>query len=103
PVGAAAAQVLAQGQVVEGDPAADDVATERVLHRRHRTNLAVTASPWAGRSSAAASETTCSATSRSASSVYSTTWTPLRNVCTDRPAGCRAQPPVGSTWLEPAQ
>ncbi len=44
-----------------------------------------------------------SATSRSASSSYSTTWTPRRNVCTDRPEECRAQPPVGSTWLEPAQ
>ena len=34
---------------------------------------------------------------------YSIRWMPRRNDCTDRPDECRAQPPVGRTWLEPAQ
>src|SRR5262249_35462350 len=91
-VGRAAPQVLPQRQVLEPDLVAD-----------HEPNLAVTAWPCAGRSSALASATTLPATARSASSVYSTTWMPRRNVCTDRPEECRAQPPVGSAWLEPAQ
>jgi len=62
-----------------------------------------TAAACAGRSSAPASASMCPATSASACWSYSTTWIPRRNDCTDRPLECRAQPPVGSTWLEPAQ
>src|SRR5690606_15698348 len=65
-------------------------------------NRAATAAPWAGRSSASASAWTCGATSRNAGSSYSTTCTPRRNDWTDSPEVCRALPPVGSTWLEPA-
>src|SRR5207248_1135194 len=107
-----AAQVVPQRQVVQGDrrravgPVVERrfvyAASETVRHER-ASNRAVTAWPWAGRSSAVDSATTCPATSFSAASVYSTTWMPRRKVCTLSPEECRAQPAVGSTWLEPAQ
>ena len=34
---------------------------------------------------------------------YSISCTPRRNVCVDSPDECRAHPPVGRTWLDPAQ
>ena len=59
---------------------------------------------WAGRSSASARASTCARDlGAGACWSYSTTWMPRRNDCTDRPLEWRAQPPVGSTWLEPAQ
>jgi COPII coat assembly protein SEC16 len=56
----------------------------------------------AGRSSSSATATIRSATSASASRVYSTTWTDLRKACTPSPLLKCAEPPVGRTWLDPA-
>src|SRR5690606_9548637 len=86
------AQIVPQRQVVKAGHC--DSASE---------NRAWTASPCAGRSSTFANVTTCAATSCSAALSYSTTWMRRRKVNTDRPEECRAQPPVGSTWLDPAQ
>ena len=38
----------------------------------------------------------------SASASYSITWTARTNECTPSPLAKCAQPPVGSTWLDPA-
>ena len=73
------------------------VPDRQLVERGHRDSRTDTAAPWAGRSSAAERASTCGATSASASAVYSTRCTPLRNDCTDSPDACRAVQPVGRT------
>ena len=43
------------------------------------------------------------AASASAAAEHSTTWMPRMKASTESPAVCRAVPPVGSTWLDPAR
>ncbi len=67
----------------------------------HRSNLRRTAHRVPA-SPAVASVVTCPETSLRAASVYSTTWMPRRNVCTDRSLERRAQPAVGKVgygWI----
>jgi len=77
--------------------------SRRSVPCRYRGIRARTASTWAARSSAPPRASTCGATAARASRSYSTTCTLRRKDCTDNPPVCRAVPPVGSTWLEPAR
>ena len=103
-----------RGAVVGGARVHDlgvGVAAERAVHAQPSVSAAgsaescartVTATPWLGRSSASANAEIAGSRCSRASRSYSMICTAFMKLVVHSPWACTAEPPVGSTWLEPA-